>query len=84
MGGVVAGDVSGIMAGGCDGLPCVGPQWSGLSGGTYVVCQRLRVVSWLVGDRRVRRCGSWCAGPGQGRPGGEVSPAGVCVGSKPG
>ena len=29
MGGVVAGAVSGIMAGGCDGLPCVGLRWSG-------------------------------------------------------
>ena len=37
--------------------------------------KRLRVVSWLVGGRRVRRCGSWRAGsgcgggPGRGRPG---------------
>ena len=31
--------------------------------------KRLRVVSWLVVGRRVRRCGSWRAGPGRGRPG---------------
>lgn len=30
MGGVVAGVVGGIMAGGCDGLPRVALRWSGL------------------------------------------------------
>ena len=45
-------------------------------GGPPMWCvKRLRVVSWLVGGRRVRRCGSWRAGsgcgggPGRGRPG---------------
>ena len=45
-------------------------------GGALMWCVKRRwVVSWLVGGRRVRRCGSWRAGsgcgggPGRGRPG---------------
>ena len=54
MGGVVAGVVGGIMAGGCDGLPRVALRWSGLSRGQG--CS-FRVV---VGRRR--RSGAYGAG----------------------
>ena len=47
-----------------------------IPGGAPMWCvKRRQVVSWLVGGRRVRRCGSWRAGsgcgggPGRGRPG---------------
>ena len=62
-----------------------------VKGGAPMWCVKRRwVVSWLVGGRRVRRCGSWRAGsgcgggPGRGRPGCDVSPVVVCAGSRPG
>ena len=61
------------------------------AGGAPMWCVKRRwVVSWLVGGRRVRRCGSWRAGsgcgggPGRGRPGYGVCLGRVCAGSRPG
>ena len=59
MGGVVAGVVGGIMAGGCDGLPRVALRWSGLSRGqgcSFRVVVDRRQEPCVYGAGRAWRC----------------------------